>query len=208
MSEEELTVRERRELFVSEYRQRVLDVLSERTSPVALSVAAAEIAAREGDRSATSEERSVDIEAELHHIHLPKLNEAGVVDYDPESRLIYPEEGSSYPGDTGAGTSNGGCIRDESSLHSRLRRIVIEYFDESEAETASLADLARFAATRVDGSWDHRERSADRLQCRLHHVDLPKLAHEGIIEYDYRMADVRFRDDHGQSSATDAETYE
>ncbi|SEQ93123.1 DUF7344 domain-containing protein [Natrinema salaciae] len=195
--EPEPTTSERREPLADERHQRVLDVLSERTSPVDRSTVAAEIVARETDRDATSDGTRRRVEAELHHIHLPKLEETGVVEYDPGSQLVSLADVPSQSAGTELRDERAGSVR-EPSLAAGLRRSVLEYFDESVAETATLADLARYAATSLDESHD---RPADELRLRLHHIHLPELADDGLIDYDYRATSVRYR---GPSSSTDA----
>jgi len=39
-------------------------------------------------------DRTKRVELELHHRHLPKLADAGLVEYDPDDRAIVPTEGT------------------------------------------------------------------------------------------------------------------
>lgn len=168
-------------LFAAERRRLALDVLSERTVPVEIDELAAEIAAR-GEGSPT------DVVIDLHHSHLPKLDEADVVDYDPESHVVESmtqpvrADGTSVAG----GTDDGENV----SRGIELRTHVVEYFDASTGETASLDDLARYAATRLSDATDW---PAERVRLRLHHAVLPRLADTGVIDYDSRTTTVRFR---------------
>lgn len=66
-------------------RRDALSYLSRRVGPTDVDELAAWLAAREGDPSHDRRERIV---ADLHHCHLPRLLDAGVVRYDPERRTV------------------------------------------------------------------------------------------------------------------------
>lgn len=78
---------ERYRLLSAERRRTAVDVLEERTLPIGLDDLAAAIAEREADDTADADavER---VAISLHHVHLPKLVDAGVIRYDPESNRI------------------------------------------------------------------------------------------------------------------------
>lgn len=82
-----LTETERHTLLRDERRRLTLDVLAERPATVDLSEVAAEVAARE-DGCAAGEEAVSQIEVALHHTHLPKMDELGVLSYQPETHLV------------------------------------------------------------------------------------------------------------------------
>jgi DNA-binding transcriptional ArsR family regulator len=64
-------------------RQTVLAVLESRSDPLTRTALAAAVATR--DANGTPAADRVDaVRVELHHVHLPKLDDAGLVDYDPE----------------------------------------------------------------------------------------------------------------------------
>jgi len=81
----ELTRPERCELLADERRRAVLDSLDGQSTvelePLARSVAAS------GDGVVTDDavER---LKRMLHHVHLPKMDDVGVVDYDPDESLV------------------------------------------------------------------------------------------------------------------------
>ncbi|WP_224448281.1 DUF7344 domain-containing protein [Haloprofundus salilacus] len=77
-----------------------------------------------------------------------------------------------------------------SVLANEDRRAVLDYFDGTPGETASLEDLADYLVDRRDGE---DARSHERTLVRLHHVDLPKLAAAGIIDYDARTHTISYR---------------
>nr|WP_224338145.1 hypothetical protein [Haloprofundus halobius] len=67
---------------------------------------------------------------------------------------------------------------------------MLDYFDGTPRETALLEDLADYLVDRREGE---DARSYERTLVRLHHVDLPKLAAAGIIDYDARTHTIRYR---------------
>lgn len=181
--------REHVELLAKERRRLALDVLSGRTTPVELGELALEVATQEAEPTSPLPEASTEVKNHLHHIHLPKLEEAGLVDYDPELRTVEPTEGVAGADDT-AGTRSTSAHgssdpTDELSIH------VGRYFDASTSETASLDELSRYAATRLA---DSKDLPAERVQMRLHHAVLPKLGDVGVIDYDPRTTMVRCRE--------------
>lgn len=68
-------------LLSHELRCAVIDVLADRTESVSLSELAATVAER-----ADRDERETLVS--LHHCHLPKAADAGLLDYQPESRRV------------------------------------------------------------------------------------------------------------------------
>ncbi|NEU58198.1 hypothetical protein [Halorussus sp. MSC15.2] len=80
-------------------------------------------------------------------------------------------------------------------LRNKERRKIVEYFADSDTDTASMevlaAQLARLAVE-ADGTV---EASTDATRTQLHHVHLPKLEEFGIVEYDSRTGDVRYHSD-------------
>lgn len=86
----DLTESERYRLLADVRRRRTLDVLSNATATVELSELAAAVAER---AEAHSGERTVvtnRVAISLHHVHLPRMDELGVLDYDSDSNLIRP----------------------------------------------------------------------------------------------------------------------
>lgn len=83
----DLTETERHTLLRDERRRLALDVLAERPATVDLSEVATEVAAREAGADA-SEETVRRVEVALHHTHLPKMDELGVLTYRPETNLV------------------------------------------------------------------------------------------------------------------------
>lgn len=81
-----LTTSEQFELLRSERRRQVMDALHDEAEPLALEALAARIAEDETDSESDETVHSVSIS--LHHLHLPKMDEMGVLDYDAEAHRI------------------------------------------------------------------------------------------------------------------------
>lgn len=77
------------EILSHERRRAVLATLSDHQS-VAVESLAADVAACESDDSpAVPSESLVDeVHVTLHHVHLPKLDDAGLVDYDRDEKTV------------------------------------------------------------------------------------------------------------------------
>lgn len=84
----DLTETEQHGLLSAERRRLVLTILTEQTTPIELADLAAEIAAQKESDDATSEETLNRIQVTLHHTHLPKMDDLGVIDYDANSRRV------------------------------------------------------------------------------------------------------------------------
>lgn len=83
-----LTESERYQLLASDRRRLTLDVLDGRTDPVDIEDLAAGIAARENGLGATDEEAIERVMIALHHSHLPKMADLGVIDYDLDANRV------------------------------------------------------------------------------------------------------------------------
>ncbi|MBV0902795.1 hypothetical protein KTS37_13455 [Halomicroarcula salina] len=83
-----LSASERSRLLASERRQTALSVLSETRCPVELEELAAAVAARESDSDDAESDRVATVATALHHNHLPRMADMGVVSYDPESGRV------------------------------------------------------------------------------------------------------------------------
>lgn len=94
----DLTADECLELLADERRRLTLDVLAGRTSPVDLADLAPAIVARQDGIDATTatapggDGPTHRVAVALHHHHLPRLDEAGLVRYDPAERTVAPTD--------------------------------------------------------------------------------------------------------------------
>lgn len=73
-------------LLANRRRSRLVSALACREPAVSLRALASAVADRESSTPTDSLEREVAIS--LHHVHLPRLSDADVVDYDPETRTV------------------------------------------------------------------------------------------------------------------------
>ncbi len=72
----------------TQHRRRiVLEVIAEEANTMSLADLAEKVAAREDTSNAVS---SDELAIMLHHIHLPRLHEAKVIDYNPRRHTIDP----------------------------------------------------------------------------------------------------------------------
>jgi len=72
----------------SKHRRLVLEVLEERNTDIQLGELASEVAKLDGALNAASPEKVDRVQVRLHHMHLPKMEELGVLTYEPESHRI------------------------------------------------------------------------------------------------------------------------
>ena len=73
-------------VLADEYRRLAVEALSGRDGPIQIADLAAVIAERVHGESVARSER--EIATALHHAHLPKLADADLLDYDPESTTV------------------------------------------------------------------------------------------------------------------------
>ncbi|GAA0208559.1 DUF7344 domain-containing protein [Halobaculum roseum] len=78
---------ERHRVLASERRRHVLGIAAARPAPIPLEALAAAVVAREDADPADDETREHAV-ISLHHVHLPLLDDHGVVEYDPNEREL------------------------------------------------------------------------------------------------------------------------
>lgn len=82
---ERLTESERYELLASERRRIALAVLESSAGPIEVETLAATLATWENGASGETVERAA---SSLHHVHLPKMDDLGVIEYDPVAARV------------------------------------------------------------------------------------------------------------------------
>ncbi|WP_436925993.1 DUF7344 domain-containing protein [Halosimplex amylolyticum] len=83
-----LNTEARYDLLADGRRRLALAELAERSAPVALEDLATAVAARETEAPSPSVDVVERVAVSLHHAHLPRAADLGVVDYDPETKQI------------------------------------------------------------------------------------------------------------------------
>lgn len=74
-------------------------------------------------------------------------------------------------------------------LSNRYRREVLSYLRTKETDVAELDELVEYLDEETDEAT-----ASGQVRLSLLHKHIPKLAESGVIEYDHRSADVRYRD--------------
>ena len=92
-SNAELTTKERHRVLSNERRKTAVRALADEPEAATLAdlasaVAAAETDADQTDAAADEDTNSDAVTIELHHVHLPLLDEVGVVDYDAATKRV------------------------------------------------------------------------------------------------------------------------
>lgn len=82
---------EKCDLLAEKQRWLVLDIISGITSPIELEELSVRVASFESG-TLTKDDAVERVAISLHHIHLPRLADVGVLDYDQESNVIEPTE--------------------------------------------------------------------------------------------------------------------
>lgn len=171
----DLPADERQSLLAVERRWLALDILMGKTTPVGLEELAAGIAAREDGSDAADEGTIERVAITLHHTHLPRMAEVGVLDYDPESRRIDPDGTlhSSRSGTTIPSTDELVAFAD------RHCRLVLEYLVKNERTT-----LEELRTELADEDTRAVDAPAETIPTKLHHNYLPRLDDADLIHYD------------------------
>lgn len=178
---------ERSSILGDERQRRVLSVLLDRSRPVTVHVLGVRVAAQEAgiEPSETARVDHGSVRADLRHRCLPKLEAVGWIERHPEGVVadepIRPApEGLSFPD-----------LRDPehpawaaaSALLARPRRQDLVSVVADRPPRVTLDELARELRARGP-RWRTGIRDEGTTRGTLHHVDLPKLAEVGLVEYD------------------------
>lgn len=90
VSTADLTISEQYRLIANERRRLLIDVLADRPTALSLECLAATLAERETGEQVPSEDVIERVAISLHHAHLPKLADYGLIEYDAETNWIDP----------------------------------------------------------------------------------------------------------------------
>lgn len=86
----ELTDGDRYEILSSRRRRSVIDALASSAGPVSLDSLASSVAALEAQIDPDDDSAVQTIAVSLHHTHLPKMADYGVLEYDADANLVDP----------------------------------------------------------------------------------------------------------------------
>ncbi|WP_101296949.1 DUF7344 domain-containing protein [Halegenticoccus soli] len=191
------------ELLARPRRQLLLETLTARTRPISERDLAARVAARERDRPPAEipSEDFAHVFASIHHTHLPKLRNAGVVSWDA-TRSTVRLKPSVDPSGWGAlgeflcdpavparSIATGATI-----LATPERRAVLSALHGANADLPVNELANRVAALAGESeNVDMPRDTPDRVLPSLHHRSLPKLAALGAIKYDREAKVVALR---------------
>ncbi|WP_423999207.1 DUF7344 domain-containing protein [Haloarcula salina] len=86
----ELTDGDRYEVLSSSRRRTVIDALADRSGPVSLDSLSRSVAALEPEADPDDDSTVRTIAVSLHHTHLPKMADHGVLEYDADANRVDP----------------------------------------------------------------------------------------------------------------------
>lgn len=89
-----LTESERHDLLASARRRTLLAVLADADGTVGVEELARTVADREPADAGTRGDGATDVQVALHHVHLPKLDQADLVEYDWDAMQVRPDGAS------------------------------------------------------------------------------------------------------------------
>lgn len=166
--------------------RRILALLDDR--PLTVRDLVVQLAARESgtDPTRLSADDRRAVRLDLYHRCLPKLDAADWIERHPEGIVVTDtapvgDEDTSLPALEESAPHLWDAV---GALRARPRRRDIVSVIASRDHPLTLAELTSELKERIDSSETPRWDRTDSLTGALHHVDLPKLADIGLIEYD------------------------
>lgn len=176
-------------------RRQLLEVFDERApSPVTLEELAASLTARrDGSPNETGADETPDrLLTSLYHVHLPKLEQVGIVERTAEQDVYELADTPALPDAGLTGLIEVAGEQDQTSvdtlfraLASHRRRIVLDVLGRG-FESIQVDTLARevSAVERAVAASSVSEETLEGVLVSLHHCDLPALSDAGLLAYD------------------------
>ncbi|NKE38067.1 hypothetical protein GWG54_20190 [Natronococcus sp. JC468] len=169
-------------------RQHTLRILLDRTSPLDLRELATNLTAAEQEQPLLDvAPKDVDaIQAALHHVHLPKLEEAGLIDWNQSAGTVtttnHPTlSDPKFQQMVAIGSPGWNTVI--ANLAVKRRRVILATLKDAESPLTRI-ELARGVISRESGAVDDEQDPAEDLLVELHHIHLPKLEQAELISYD------------------------
>lgn len=183
------------ESLVDRRRRTLLDLLLDRVSPVAEREVAIHLAATEQEKSITgvTQDEVQTIRADLHHVQLPTLEEAGLIEWDRNEETVTTK---GHPALWNPDfkriikTKAPGWNAVIANLADVNRRIILAVLADQDGPL-SRTELAQEVLTRKsDGD---PQSDLETFLISLHHVHLPKLADAELVVYDADTKTVTYQ---------------
>lgn len=179
-------------VLADERRRQILEFLRQEEQPVSVGRIAQRISSiRSGGsgRSAPAD-GTEQLEIRLHHVHIPKLVESGLITYNERARTVTTTDHPLYAGRWGENhlSAHEAETPSVATIEHPLRREALRITN-SERGPISLDELATTITSR-EGDDDSVEARIPELTAKLHHVHLPKLEEFGLLTYDHEEGTV------------------
>lgn len=179
------------EILTDETRRRIIRILGERTESISEQELAEQLAATEADQEERVSEVIESLLIELYHIHLPKLVDNGLIEWDRDAQTLnltdHPMDGIDHLEEK---ISTNGWDSIASALADGRRRRTLAIV-ESENGPTRRGDLAR-ELVRTEADERKTRSDVENVAVQLHNHHLPKLEAAGLVEYDIDEATVTY----------------
>jgi hypothetical protein len=157
----------------------VLEVLRDRSRPITERELAARLA-----RDPAEDRTAQRLRCRLHHVDLPKLAAAGLLEWNRTAGTVEPTDHPAPHDDR-----LGGTTRDPDQLEpavktgaSERRRTTLALLERQNGSKDSVVLASEVAICEHGG--DVSSALVEAVDVALHHVHLPALEHRGVLEYD------------------------
>lgn len=192
------------ETVADDRRRRILDILLDRTSPLALDDLAVRIASAKSrdasggrDASGSGDGAGADVPAiktSLVHHHLPALEAVDLVEWDRAAGTVAATDHPALADPAvrrildGDGDELDAVVE---SLANERRGTVLSVLEERDGPTSRWSLAREIAGREASGEPSHAE--IEETLLALHHRHLPKLDDAGLVEYDRDEETVTYR---------------
>lgn len=180
------------DLLADETRRRIIRVLQGNSGPISEQRLAERLAAMESDSGKTKSETAETLSVRLYHVHLPKLAESELIEWDRTAQTVFR---SDYPLDEihrfeeRISTNGWGSIASALADGRRRRALAIL---EARDEPITREELADELASR-EASGQRAEPLIEKISLQLHNHYLPKLEEVDLVRYDPDESTVEYR---------------